>query len=129
MNSHLRTGAAVVAGLIAWPVAASVGNLVLRQAFDGYRDAEPAMAFSITMLIGRLAVGLAASVASGVAARLVAGRPGPGPWIAGLMLFAAFVPVHLALWGRFPVAYHLFFLASLVAVPPLSARVVVSARR
>lgn len=129
MNRHLRTGAAVVAGLIAWPVAASVGNLALRLALDGYRDAEPAMAFSTTMLIGRLGVGLAASVASGGVAHLAAGRPGPGPWIVGLVLFAAFVPVHLTLWGRFPVAYHLFFLASLVAVPPLSARVVASARR
>ena len=46
MKGRLRTVVAAVAGVIAWPVVATVGNLVLRLVLDGYRDAEPGMAFS-----------------------------------------------------------------------------------
>ena len=55
-------------------------------------------------------------------AAAVAGRPGPAPWIAGFALLAVFVPTHITLWPRFPVACRLFFLGSLVVVPPLAAR-------
>ena len=63
-----------------------------------------------------------AAIAAGVVARLAAGRSGPAPWAAGMVLLAAFLPLHIELWSRFPVAYHLFILASLVAAPPLGAR-------
>ncbi len=129
MKGRLRTIAAAVAGVIAWPVVATVGNLVLRLVLDGYRDAEPGMAFTSAMMVGRLAVGLVAAVASGVVARVAAGRSGPAPWAAGIVLLAAFLPVHIELWWRFPVAYHLFFLASLVAMPPLGARAIARIER
>jgi hypothetical protein len=110
-----------MAGLLAWPVAAAAGNLLLRALLVGYREAEPTT-FSGPMMVGRLAVGVLASIACGLAARFVAGRPGLAPWIAGFALLAFFVPAHIMLWPRFPVAYHLFFLGSLVVVPPLAAR-------
>ena len=121
MTGRLRTIAAAVAGVIAWPVVATVGNLVLRWVLDGYRDAEPGMAFTSAMLVGRLVVGLVAAIASGVVARVAAGRSGPAPWAAGIVLLAAFLPVHIGLWSRFPVAYHRIFLASLLSMPPLGA--------
>ncbi len=124
MKDRLRTIAAAVAGVIAWPVVATLGNLVLRAVLDGYREAEPGMAFSSSMMAGRLAVGLVAAIASGVVARLVAGRSGAAAWAAGIVLLAAFLPVHIGLWSRFPVVYHLFFLASLVTMPPLGSRAI-----
>ncbi len=124
MKARLRTVAAAVAGVIAWPVVATVGNLVLRLVLDGYRDAEPGMEFTSAMMAGRLAVGLVAAVASGVVARVAAGRSGPAPWAAGIVLLVAFLPVHIGLWSRFPVPYHLLFLASLVAMPPLGAHTI-----
>jgi hypothetical protein len=129
MKGRLRTIAAAVAGVIAWPVVATVGNLVLRLVLDGYREAEPGMAFSASMMVGRLAVGLVAAIASGVVARVVAGRSGAAPWTAGIVLLAAFLPVHIGLWSRFPVAYHLFFLVSLVTMPPLGARAITRIER
>jgi hypothetical protein len=58
---------------------ATVGNRILRSVLDGYRDAEPGMAFTFSMMVGRLAVGLVAAIASGVVARVAAGRSGPAP--------------------------------------------------
>ena len=129
MKNRLRTVGATVTGVLAWAAAATAGNLVLRLFVDGYREADPGMAFSATMLVWRLAVSVVASIASGVTARLVAGSPGPAPWAAGLVLLTAFIPVHIALWPRFPVPYHLFFLASLAAVPPLAARTISLTKR
>jgi hypothetical protein len=122
VKGGLRSSAAVAAALLAWPVAATAGNLLARALLAGYREAEPTMNFSGPMLAGRLAVGVLASIACGMTARFVAGRPGPAPWVAGLAMLVVFVPTHITLWPRFPVAYHLFFLSSLVVVPPLAAR-------
>ena len=92
MNDRLRAVVAAIAGVIAWPVVATVGNLVLRLVLDGYRDAEPAMAFNSSMMVGRLAVGLVAAFASGVVARVAARGNGPAPWAAGIVLLAVFLP-------------------------------------
>lgn len=123
-KERLRAGAAVLAGLIAWTATATAGNLVLRVTIDGYRAAEPAMAFSVTMMIGRLALGVLASATSGGVARWAAGRSSIAPWGVAIVLITMFLPAHIALWSRFPLAYHLFFLASLVTVPPLAAAVI-----
>jgi hypothetical protein len=69
------------------------------------------------------------TIATGVVARVAAGRSGPAPWAAGIVPLAAFLPLHIGLWSRFPVAYHLFFLASLVAMPPLGARAITRIER
>lgn len=122
MKGRFRTIAAVTAGLSVWVVMATLGDLVLRLVVDGYREAERALAFTPMMMIERLALGLLASVASGGLARLVSGPGSPAPWITGFVLLVFFVPVHIDLWGRFPLAYHLFFLASIATVPSLAAR-------
>ena len=44
MRDRLRTVAATVAGVIAWPLVGTRCNLVLRRVLEGYREAEPAMA-------------------------------------------------------------------------------------
>ncbi len=124
MRGGLRAAMATIAGVVAWPLVATLGNLFLRATLDGYRAAEPAMAFSTSMMIGRLAVGAFAAFATGVVARIAAGGSGPAPWVAGIVLLVAFLPVHIGLWTQFPIAYHLFFLASLLVMPRLGARTI-----
>jgi hypothetical protein len=41
----------------------------------------------------------------------------------GAILLVAFVPVHLGLWDKFPVWYHLTFLLSLVPLIYLGGRI------
>lgn len=110
----VRSILAVVAGVAAWIVAATVFNVGLRLGLPGYAEAEPTMAFTLPMLIGRLAIALATSVVAGIACAWVA-RDGrrAGPVFAVLMLLL-FVPLHYKLWHVFPAWYHLFFLLTLV---------------
>ncbi len=109
-----RSVIAVVVGVAAWIVAATVFNMGLRVALPGYAAAESAMAFTLPMMLGRLVVGLATSVVAGVACGWVArGNIRPG-WVFALLMLLLFVLLHLKLWHAFPVWYHLFFLLTLV---------------
>ena len=109
----MRSTIAVVIGVVTWVLAATVCNWALRAGLYGYAAAEPAMAFTLPMLIGRLAVGLVASLAAGVACGAVSRSQRPaGPMLAALMVLM-FLPMHYKLWAVFPAWYHLFFLISL----------------
>ena len=52
-----RTIAGVVAGLVAWILIATIGNLGLRVAWPGYSEVEPAMRFTDAMMAARLVLG------------------------------------------------------------------------
>lgn len=112
----------VIAGLVAWFVAATLLNLGLRFGLPGYRSVEAAMAFTLPMQVLRLAIGLAASIAAGVAAARVAGAASKAPWILVVALLALFLPVHYQLWQAFPFWYHATFIVSLVAGTLVGAR-------
>ena len=117
----LRAVAAVVGGLIAWVVVATVGNLVLRTAWPGYAEVEIAMTFTLVMLVLRLLlVGLSSLCSGFVAAWIAKGNGAAIKVLAGVML-VAFLPIHYTLWERFPAWYHVIFLLSLVAMPLLGA--------
>jgi hypothetical protein len=114
---------AVVAGFVAWLLAATLLNLGLRGALEGYAAAEPHMTFTLTMLAGRLIVGALSSLAAGAVAGAIAPRGSRSPWVLGAILLAAFLPEHLLrLWHVFPVWYHLTFLVSLVPLVVLGAQ-------
>jgi hypothetical protein len=110
-RSIARTVGAVIASLVTWTVVATLLNLALRLAWPEYQAVEKAMAFTLAMLAARLVLGALASLAAGFAAALVSRKA--VPWLAGVLL-ALFIPVHYSLWHRFPVWYHLVFLASLL---------------
>jgi hypothetical protein len=119
----LRIIAAIVAGLFAWVVVATVGNRLLRAALPGYAVVEVAMNFTLTMLLTRLLLGALSSLCAGFFAAWIAkGNRVAVTILAGLLL-AAFIPVHYTLWERFPVWYHLTFLVSLAAVTVLGAMI------
>lgn len=111
----LRAVAGVAGGLFTWVVVATVGNLLLRIVWPSYAEVEVAMNFTPAMLVMRLLLGALFSLCAGfLAARITKGNRGT-VHVLGCLLVAAFIPVHYELWDRFPVWYHLVFLASLVA--------------
>jgi hypothetical protein len=109
----LRLVLAIIAALVAWAVVATLINLVLRVTIPGYRSQEMAVSFSLVAQIARLAMGLVATAAAAIAALAASRGMLAAPIVAGLVLLALFIPVHVSLWSRFPPWYHLFFLASL----------------
>ena len=117
----LRAIAAIVGGLFAWVVVATVGNLLLRAAWPGYTEVEVAMNFTLGMLLARLLLGALSSLCAGFLAAWIARRNGTAVKVLAGLLLVAFIPVHFALWERFSVWYHLSFLLSLVAVTVLGA--------
>jgi uncharacterized membrane protein YoaK (UPF0700 family) len=118
----MRSLAGIAAGLVAWTVVATLGNLLVRVALPGYADVEAAMNFTLAMLIARLLVGIVSSIVAGsVAARIATARH-RNVLILSILLLALFVPVHYSLWTRFPTWYHAAFLLSLVFAPALGAR-------
>lgn len=110
---------AFIVGLAAWVLVASVLNRGLRLALEGYAAAEPQMAFTHVMMAARLTLGAIASIAAGAAARAVAPSSARVALVLGVVLLAAFIPVHVQLWTKFPVWYHLVFLGTLVPLVAL----------
>ena len=117
MRAKMTRGiAGVAAGLVAWMLVATLGNLVLRFAWPGYADVEKEMMFTPGMLAARLLLGALSSLCAGLTAAWIAKRDGRVVAILAGVLFALFIPVHYELWSRFPVWYHLVFLASLIVM-------------
>ena len=116
----LRSILAVIAAVITWFVVATIGNFALRAAIPGYTEAEPAMTFTLTMMIGRLVLGIVSSLCAGFVCAVIA-RGGLAPKIAAVVMLILFVPVHYMLWDKFPIWYHLFFLITLPAMILLGA--------
>ncbi|HEV8690481.1 MAG TPA: hypothetical protein VGQ91_09315 [Ideonella sp.] len=116
-----RSFVGVVVALLAWFVAATLGNLVLRVALPGYTQVEVAMTFTLAMLIARLVLGLVSSLAAGFVCAAIAPAGSPAAKVTAGLLVALFLPVHYGLWARFPIWYHLFFLGSLAPMVLLGA--------
>jgi hypothetical protein len=117
----LRAVLAFIVGLAVWVLVASLLNRGLRLALEGYAAAEPQMTFTHGMMAARLALGAVASLAAGAVARAVAPSSIRVSWVLGAFLLAAFIPVHVRLWAKFPVWYHLVFLGTLVPLVALGA--------
>jgi hypothetical protein len=109
----LRTILGVIAGLVAWLVIVTLLNLGLRYGWPAYHAAEPAMTFSLQMMQARLAESFVASILAAIIAVRAAPASAAVPWILGVVMLGFFIPVHYYLWPKFPVWYHLTFLASL----------------
>jgi hypothetical protein len=108
----------VLAGVLAWWALAFAGGVALRLAWPAYAAVEQSMAFDLPMKAARLALGALATLGAGWLTGRLAVPSRYAPLILGLVMLAAFVPIHVSLWDRFPVWYHLTFLGSL---PTLSA--------
>ena len=116
MPKAARYVLAIVLALVVWAVVATLINFGLRSVIEGYRAEELAMSFSLTLQFARLGLGVIATASSAITALAVSRGVRSAAIVSGCVLLAFFVPVHVDLWDRFPVWYHLFFLLSLPLV-------------
>lgn len=116
-----RTIGALVAGFVVWGVVATLINFGLRAGVPGYHLAEPTMSFTLGMKVGRLILAALASLAAGATAGFIAPWKKGVPWVLGCIILALFIPVHIQIWAKFPVWYHLTFLLTLVPLVALGA--------
>jgi hypothetical protein len=114
-----RTVLGIVGGLMTWAVVVTLLNFGLRAALPGYHEAEATLQFTLAMKAGRLIEAAVASLAAGAAVSLIAPSKGWAPWLVGFIIAAMFLPVHVSLWNRFPVWYHLAFLVPLAPLVAL----------
>ena len=110
----MRKIVAVVAGLVAWTVVATVLNLLMRTTWPDYAAVEVTMSFPFAMMIARLAIGVIASIAAGLVAASVTRGFGMPEKVLAVLLLLMFIPVHYRLWDKFPLWYHLVFVGSLI---------------
>ena len=122
MPRSIRTVLAVVVGVVVWVIVATAGNLLIRGLLAGYAEVEKAMTFSSGMLLARLVLGALASVAAGAACAAVGRSVRPSVYWFGVLLLALFVPVHVGLWEKFPIWYHVVFLGSLAPLVIVGAK-------
>jgi hypothetical protein len=123
-----RKVGAFTAGFFAWGGVGLLGFIALRAAWPEYAAAEPSGAFSLSMQLWRLSIGALCSIAAGCAVAIAVGRRSRIPFTLGVVLLVIFTPVHIQLWDKFPVWYHLFFLGTLVPLVAYGARLIPHAR-
>jgi hypothetical protein len=105
---------AVVAGLGAWVIVATIGGLIMRTSWPEYAAAADAMTFTLPMMFARLSIGAVATIAAGWVTAVIWKRTALLASLTGLVVLLLFIPQHIVLWAKFPVWYHLTFLSSLV---------------
>ena len=116
-----RKVASVLVGLVAWICVATAVNLALRVSWPHYAAAEKPMTFTFGMQVARLLTGAFASLCAGFVAAVIAKGSGAPVRALAVVLLLLFIPVHYALWDKFPIWYHFVFLASLIPVTLLGA--------
>lgn len=109
-----RSILACLAGLLTWVVVVSVIDRVLRLSLPGYIAAEHSLQFTLAMKWARLLMAIVTSLAAGAVTRWISPSTRWAPWIVGGVVLAMFLPVHIAIWSKFPVWYHLTFLLTIV---------------
>jgi len=111
---------ASLAGLLTWLIVVTVIDRVLRLSLPDYTAAEHTLQFTLAMKWARLLMAVVTSVAAGaVAAWISPGRR--APLIVGSVVLGMFLPVHIAIWSKLPVWYHLAFLLTIVPAVLLGA--------
>ena len=116
-----RAVLAFIAGLLTWVVVVSLIDRMLRLSLAGYAAAEPRFTFTLGMMAARLSMAAVTSLIAGIAVGAIAPASKRTPWILGIVLLAAFIPIHVSLWHAFPVWYHLTFLVTLAPLVAIGA--------
>ena len=109
-----RSILACLAGLLTWIVVVTVINRVLRLSLPNYTAAEQTLQFTLGMKWARLLMAIVTSVVAGAVTGCVSRSSRWAPLIVGSVVLAIFVPVHIAIWSKFPVWYHLTFLLTII---------------
>lgn len=124
----VRAAGSIIGGLVTWIIFVTLLNLGLRAALPDYHAAEATLQFTAAMKAGRLIEAALSSILAGAVTRLIAPANRSGAWIVGFILLAIFLPVHVRIWDRLPVWYHLTFLLSLIPLVVVGGLIPVAAR-
>ena len=81
------------------------------------------MTFTLPMLLARLSIGALATLTAGLVTAVIARRSLLARLMPGALLLVVFIPLHIMLWDRFPVWYHLTFLGSLVPLTYVGGKI------
>jgi len=111
-----------VAGMVACIAVVAVAGVLMRSSWPAYSRVADEMTFTLPMMLARLSIGALATLAAGWVTAAIVARPMLVRLMPGLVLLAAFIPQHIAMWNNFPVWYHLTFLLSLVPLTYLGGR-------
>ena len=109
-----RSILACLAGFLAWIIVVTVINRVLRLSLPNYTAAEQTLRFTLGMKWARLLMAIMASLVAGAVTRWISPSSRWAPLIVGGVVLAMFVPLHIAIWSKFPVWYHLTFLLTII---------------
>jgi hypothetical protein len=109
-----RSVLACLAGLLTWIVVVMVINSGLRLSLPNYTAAEQTLQFTLGMKWARLLMAIVTSVGAGAVTGWIPRSGRWAPLIVGSVVLAMFVPVHLAIWSKFPAWYHLTFLLTII---------------
>jgi hypothetical protein len=109
-----RSILASLTGLLTWLVVVSVINRVLRLSLPNYTAAEQTLQFTLAMKSARLLMAIVTSLVAGAVTRWVSPSSRWAPLIVGSVVFAMFLPVHIAIWNKLPAWYHLTFLLTII---------------
>lgn len=109
-----RSILACVAGLLTWVVVVSIINRALRLSLPNYSVAEHTLEFSLGMKWARLSMAIVTSITAGVVTSWISRSNRWAPLIVGSIVLAMFLPLHIAIWSKFPAWYHLTFLLTIV---------------
>ena len=120
----VRSICAIVISMITWFVVVTIVNRLVRVLFPGYAAVEATMAFTLSMQLIRLALGLLSSLCAGAVCAAIANPGSHAPRVLAAIMVALFIPVHYSIWDKFPVWYHLFFLLTLAPAVLLGASLV-----
>jgi hypothetical protein len=116
-----KTIGAALAALVTWFFVATVLNLALRASWPHYHEAETAFNFTLAMKLARLVLGAISSLGAGFVAAWIGKDRMKAATLTGIVLLGLFIPGHYLLWSKFPIWYHLTFLASLLPLTLLGA--------
>jgi hypothetical protein len=119
----MKTTFGVIGGLVAFAIIAIVSGVIVREAWPEYASVAEAMTFTLPMMFTRLAIGAIATLIAGWFTALIAGPSHLARLMLGAVLLVVFIPEHIMLWNRFPVWYHLTFLASLLPLTYLGGKI------
>ena len=109
-----RSILACLAGLLTWIVVVTVINRVLRLSLPNYTAAEQTLQFTLGVKWARLLMAIVTSLVAGAVTRWISPSSRWAPLIVGSVVLAMFVPLHIAIWSKFPVWYHLTFLLTII---------------
>jgi hypothetical protein len=99
-----------------------VGGWIIRESWPEYAAVERAMTFTQSMLFTRLALSTIALLIAACVTTLIA-QKSVVALILGIVLLLVSVPIHINLWDKFPVWYHLTFLVTLIPLCILGGRI------